>query len=193
MRECELKRKTKETEIEVKLNLDGKLSNSISTGIGFFDHMLNSFAVHSGFGLDLKCKGDLNVDTHHTVEDVGIVLGTAFGKLTENKEGLARFGNFTVPMDESLASCSVDISGRPYLVFNAEFTSDKVGDFETQMVEEFFYAFAMNARLTLHINLLYGSNDHHKIEAIFKAFGHTLKNAVNIKDEKNILSTKGSL
>ncbi|NLP30628.1 MAG: imidazoleglycerol-phosphate dehydratase HisB [Clostridiales bacterium] len=193
MRECELKRKTKETEIELKLSLDGKFSNSISTGIGFFNHMLNSFAVHSGFGLELKCKGDLEVDSHHTVEDVGIVLGTALNKLTENKVGLARFGNFTVPMDESLATCSVDISGRPYLAFNAEFSNERVGDLDTQMVKEFFYAFAMNARLTLHINLLYGSNDHHKIEAIFKAFAHALKNAVIIKDEKNILSTKGSL
>lgn len=193
MRKCELKRKTKETDIEVKLNIEGNGLNNIDTGLGFFDHMLHAFALHSGFDLELKCRGDLYVDCHHTVEDVGIALGCAFAKVTESKDGLARYGEFTLPMDESLASCNVDISGRPYLVFNAEFESEKVGDMDTQMIKEFFYAFAINAKITLHLNLIYGSNDHHKVEAIFKAFAHALGRAVMVARDGKVLSTKGSI
>ena len=193
MRECTVKRDTKETEIELRLNFDGRGIHNINTGIGFFDHMMGAVSLHSGFDIDMQCKGDLEVDTHHTIEDVGIVFGSAFAQLTESKEGLSRFGSFTLPMDEALAVCNIDISGRPYLVFNSEFTGSKVGELDTQMIKEFFYAFAMNAKVTLHINLLYGSNDHHKSEAIFKAFAHALKLAVKIVDNQSILSTKGSL
>lgn len=192
MREGYIKRETKETKIGLTLNLDGQGSSQISTGIGFFDHMLTAFAVHSGFDLNLDCKGDLDVDCHHSVEDVGIVLGKAFAEVLSDKSGIARYGNATIPMDEALASCCVDISGRPYLVFNAEFEDYRLGDMDSAMVEEFFRAFAMNAMVTLHINLLYGKNDHHKAEAIFKAFAHALKAAVK-QEGGGVLSSKGSL
>ena len=192
MREGYVKRETKETKIELTLNLDGTGKNQINTGVGFFDHMLTAFAVHSGFDLNLNCKGDLVVDCHHTIEDIGIALGTAFADTLSDKAGIARYGNFTIPMDEALASCCADISGRPYLVFNAEFGDYRLGDMDSEMVEEFFYAFAMNAKVTLHINLFYGKNDHHKAEAIFKAFAHALKMAVKIEGSE-VLSSKGSL
>lgn len=192
MREAYVKRETRETEIELTLNVDGQGRNQINTGIGFFDHMLTAFAVHSGFDLSLSCSGDLGVDCHHSVEDVGIALGKAFADTLFDKTGIARYGNFTIPMDEALASCCVDISGRPYLVFHAEFGDYRLGDMDTTMVEEFFRAFAMNAMVTLHINLLYGKNDHHKAEAIFKAFAHALKMAVKIQGGE-VLSSKGSL
>jgi imidazoleglycerol-phosphate dehydratase len=192
MRAGTVNRETKETKIELTLNVDGKGVNQIDTGIGFFDHMLTAFAVHSGFDLTLSCKGDLNVDCHHSVEDVGIVLGQAFAGALSDKAGIARYGNFTIPMDEALASCCVDIGGRSYLVFNAEFGDYRLGDMDSAMVEEFFRAFAMNAMVTLHINLFYGKNDHHKAEAIFKAFAHALKMAVKIEGSE-VLSSKGSL
>ena len=192
MRYAELKRETKETQIKCMIVLDGQGKTDIDTGIGFFDHMLKAFAVHSGFDLGMICKGDTEVDGHHTIEDVGIVLGQAFAEATADKTGIARYGNFTIPMDESLASCSVDISGRSYLVFDSDFRADKIGDMETQMIVEFFRAFTSNAMITLHLNLIYGENDHHKCEALFKAFAHALKEAVTIKGEK-VLSSKGSL
>ena len=178
MRTATIKRETKETKIELALTLEGKGIHNIDTGVGFFDHMLTAFALHGGFGLDISCQGDLAVDCHHTIEDIGIVLGKAFEEVLADKRGIRRYGNFTIPMDEALAMCTVDISGRPYLVFHGEFGQERLGDMETAMVEEFFRAFAMNAQVTLHINLLYGKNDHHKVEAIFKAFAHAMKEAV---------------
>lgn len=191
MRTAEIKRKTKETDISVSLNLDGGKVN-IRTGIGFFDHMLTAFAVHGGFGLDVFVKGDLEVDTHHTVEDAGIALGMAFKKALGNMSGINRYGSFYIPMDESLALCSLDISNRPFLVFNAEFKEERCGDYETCCTEEFFRAFAVNAGITLHLNVLYGSNSHHEIEALFKAFAHAMKIAV-APSGGGILSTKGVL
>jgi len=192
MREGVIKRETKETNIELSLNVDGTGENQISTGIGFFDHMLTAFSVHSGFDLALSCKGDLDVDSHHSVEDVGIALGMAFAAALSEKTGIARYGNAAIPMDEALAFCCVDIGGRPYLAFHAEFGDYRLGGMDSAMVEEFFRAFAGNAMVTLHINLLYGKNDHHKAEAIFKAFAHALKMAVKIEGE-GVLSSKGSL
>lgn len=193
MRKYEILRKTKETDINLNLNLDGSGKNQIQTGVGFFDHMLTAFSVHSGFDLTIKCKGDIEVDCHHTIEDIGIALGTAFGEGLKDKTGIARYGNFIIPMDEALASCNLDISGRPYLVFHGKFEGDRMGSMDTQMVEEFFRAFAMNAKLTLHINVLYGSNDHHICEAIFKAVAHALKEAVRLTGTAEILSSKGVL
>jgi imidazoleglycerol-phosphate dehydratase len=193
MRSSEIARKTRETDIVVKLDLDGGGGSAVDTGVGFFDHMLTAFATHGGFGLTVDCAGDLDVDGHHTVEDVGITLGLAFVEAA-GRDGLARYGNFTAPMDEALASCCVDICGRDCLVFNAAFAGERIGRMETQMVKEFFRAFASNAKLTLHINLLYGENDHHKCEAIFKAFAHALAEAARPAGEgRGPLSTKGSL
>ncbi len=191
MRTAEIKRKTKETDISVALNLDGGKVN-VRTGVGFFDHMLTAFAVHGGFGLDVFVKGDLEVDTHHTVEDTGIALGMAFKKALGNMSGINRYGSFYIPMDESLALCSLDISNRPFLAFNAEFKEERCGDYETCCTEEFFRAFAVNAGITLHLNVLYGSNSHHEIEALFKAFAHAMKIAV-APSGGGILSTKGVL
>lgn len=192
MRVAEINRKTKETDIKISLNLDNSEKISISTGIGFFDHMLNSFAVHSGIGIVLEAVGDLLVDSHHTVEDTGIVLGKAFAEALKDKSGINRYGFASIPMDESLAEASVDVSGRPFLVFNADFSDDRIGDFDTQVAEEFFRAFAFNAGITLHINLRYGKNDHHKCEAIFKAVAHAVKQAVAVSGD-GVLSTKGVL
>lgn len=192
MREGYIKRETKETRIELTLNVDGSGKSQIDTGVGFFNHMLTAFAVHSGFDLSISCKGDLEVDCHHSIEDIGIALGKAFGEAVSDKTGIARYGSFTIPMDEALASCSVDVSGRPFLVFNAEFGDYRLGDMDSAMVEEFFRAFAMNALVTLHINLFYGKNDHHKAEAVFKAFAHAMKAAVKIEGS-GLLSSKGSL
>lgn len=192
MREGYVKRETRETNIEVIIKIDGQGKGQINTGIGFFDHMLAAFTVHSGFDLKLQCTGDLNVDCHHTIEDVGIALGTAFAESMKDKTGIARYGNAVIPMDEALASCCVDISGRPYIVFNAEFGDYRLGDMDSAMVEEFFKAFAMNAMVTLHINLHYGKNDHHKAEVIFKAFAHALKASVKVEGDE-VLSSKGSL
>lgn len=191
MRCTEIKRNTKETQIQLKLNLDGTGIFTGSSGIGFFDHMLTAFAVHGGFDLSLEMQGDLEVDGHHSVEDAGIVLGQAFAQVVDKKQ-IARFGSFYVPMDESLAFCALDISGRPYLAFDAAFTNPNVGALDCCLVEEFFRAFAMNSGITLHIRLEYGSNDHHKIEAIFKAVAHALQQAVQLR-EGGVLSSKGVL
>ena len=191
MRTAEIKRKTKETDISVALDLDGGNVN-IRTGIGFFDHMLTAFAVHGGFGLEGFVEGDLDVDTHHTVEDTGIALGAAFKKALGDMGGINRYGSFYIPMDESLALCALDISNRPFLVFNAEFKEERCGEYETCCTEEFFRAFAVNAGITLHLNVLYGSNSHHEIEALFKAFAHAMKIAV-APSSGGVLSTKGVL
>lgn len=191
MRTSAQQRKTHETDVKIELALDGG-EVDISTGIGFFDHMLNAFAVHGGFGLKVDAVGDLLVDCHHTVEDTGIVLGKAFADALGDKSGIARYGSFTVPMDEALASASVDISGRPFLVFHAEFQQERVGDFDTCMTEEFMRAFAMNAGITLHIRVEYGVNAHHEIEAIFKAVAHAMRLAT-AQTSTGTLSTKGSL
>ncbi|MGN0632331.1 MAG: imidazoleglycerol-phosphate dehydratase HisB [Oscillospiraceae bacterium] len=192
MRTAEIKRKTKETDIEVFIKLDGEGKVSVDTGIGFFDHMLTAFGVHSGIDLEVNCTGDLNVDAHHTVEDVGIVLGQAFAKALGDKSGIARYGSAYVPMDEALSFCSLDISGRPYLVFNADFTDQRCGEYDTCLTEEFFRAFAVNSGITLHIRKEYGKNDHHIIEAMFKAVAHALKDAMRVTGG-GVLSTKGVL
>lgn len=192
MRIGSIKRKTKETDISVTLQLDGNGNSNVDTGIGFFDHMLTLFAKHANMDLSIYAKGDLDVDDHHTIEDIGIALGQAFQQAIGDKIGIARYGSFRVCMDEALAQVDLDISGRSYLVFHADFTRDMVGMMACEMVKEFFYAFSSNAFITLHINLLYGDNDHHKIEAIFKAFAHALKQAVTIEGD-SLLSTKGVL
>ena len=194
MRTCERTRETKETKIDLFLNLDGTGKAEIRTGIGFFDHMLTAFAVHSGFDLSLSCHGDLHVDCHHTIEDVGIVLGQAFGELTADKTGLNRYGNFMVPMDEALVLYAVDLSGRPYLQYHAEFTVPRVGDMDTEMAKEFFYAVSYAAGMNLHIKVLDGTNNHHIMEAMFKAFAKALDEATQEDPRiKGVLSTKGSL
>lgn len=192
MRTASQVRKTRETEVSINLSLDGGKVD-ISTGIGFFDHMLNSFAVHGGFGLTVKTVGDLQVDCHHTVEDTGIVLGKAFAEALGDKSGIERFGSFYVPMDEALAFAAADVSGRPFLVFNAEFEQERVGEFDTCMTEEFMRAFAMNAGVTLHTKVEYGKNSHHAIEAMFKAVAHAMRLAVATTDSFVPLSTKGTL
>lgn len=191
MRTAEIERNTKETQIKIELNLDGG-EVDVSTGIGFFDHMLTAFGVHGGYGLKIRVTGDLEVDTHHTVEDTGIALGMAFKKALGDMSGINRYGSFYIPMDESLALCALDISNRPFLVFKANFNEERCGDYETCCTEEFFRAFAVNSGITLHINVLYGSNSHHQIEAVFKAFAHALK-AATAKNDGGILSTKGVL
>lgn len=192
MRNAAVERKTKETEIFVAVDLDGG-NISIDTGIGFFDHMLTALAMHSGIALTVMAKGDLEVDCHHTVEDVGIVLGQALSKALGDKSGIKRYGSFFIPMDEALAFASIDISGRPFLVFDAEMPQAVVGGFDCCMTEEFFRAFAFNAGITLHIKCEYGSNSHHIIEAIFKAVAHSLACAVEKTDSGKTLSTKGVL
>lgn len=192
MRTAEIKRKTKETDIEVFVKLDGEGKVSVNTGIGFFDHMITAFGVHSGIDLEIDCDGDLNVDGHHTVEDVGIVLGQAFAKALGDKAGIARYGSAFVPMDEALGFCALDISGRPFLAFDSDFNDDRIGEYDTCLTEEFFRAFAFNSGITLHIRKEYGKNDHHVAEALFKAVAHALKDAMEIKGDK-ILSTKGVL
>lgn len=192
MRTAVIERNTKETQIKVELNLDGGEVNA-STGIGFFDHMLTAFGVHGGFGLNVTVNGDLEVDTHHTVEDTGIALGMAFKQALGDMSGIERYGAFSIPMDESLAQATLDISNRPFLVFNADFEQEKCGDYETCVTEEFWRAFAMNSGITLHISVLYGANAHHEIEAIFKAVAHALKLAVKKNTDGSVLSTKGVL
>lgn len=194
MRKSEKKRTTAETSIRVSVNLDGVGESKIETGVGFFDHMLTLFAKHGGFDLAVKCKGDLAVDGHHSIEDVGIVLGEAVKEALGDKAGIARYGSFYIPMDEALAFVAVDISGRPYLVYEGGEMAPMVGDYDTELTEEFLRAFAFNAGLTLHTRVLYGNNTHHKIEALFKALGHALAIAVR-KDGsvKGVLSTKGVL
>lgn len=193
-REANMNRTTKETDISLKLNLDGSGNAEIDTGIGFFDHMLEGFAKHGFFDLEVKTEGDLAVDGHHTIEDTGIVLGGAIKKALGDKKGIRRYGSCILPMDETLVLCAIDLSGRPYLVFDAEFTTDRVGYMETEMVKEFFYAISYKAKLNLHIKVLSGTNNHHIIEGMFKAFARALDEATGI-DARNtgILSTKGSL
>ncbi len=193
MRNAEIKRKTKETDISVVLELDGTGIYSIDTGIGFFDHMLTALCVHGGFDMNVKCRGDLNVDGHHSVEDTGIVLGQAFAKALGDKSGIMRYGSAFIPMDEALGFCALDISARPFLVFNASFTNERIGDYEACLTEEFMRAFAFNAGITLHLREEYGSNDHHITEALFKALAHALKQAVKRNDSGTALSTKGTL
>ena len=187
-------RKTGETDIQITLNLDGTGKADIDTGIGFFDHMLGSFARHGLFDLKVSVQGDLEVDSHHTIEDTGIVLGQAIKEAVASKKGIKRFGNFILPMDETLVLCALDLSGRPYLQENMEFTVPKVGDFDTEMVHEFFYAVSYAAKMNLHLKMLDGKNNHHIIEAAFKAFAQALDQAVSY-DERitDVLSTKGSL
>ncbi|MBQ4257126.1 MAG: imidazoleglycerol-phosphate dehydratase HisB [Oscillospiraceae bacterium] len=192
MRTAEISRETKETKIHVKIDLDGSGKYSIDTGIGFFDHMLTAFCVHGGFDLDVKCDGDLYVDGHHSVEDTGIVLGQALRAALGDAKGIARYGSFYVPMDEALGFCSLDISNRPYLVYDCTYANQSTGQFDNFLTEEFMRAFAFNAGITLHLRCLYGVNDHHKIEALFKALAHSLKAAVRIEGS-GTLSTKGVL
>lgn len=192
MRTAEQSRETRETQISVRLSLDGG-ETKIQTGIGFFDHMLQAFATHGGFGLQVQVQGDLFVDGHHTVEDTGIVLGRAFRQALGDRSGIARFGSFYVPMDETLAFAAVDVSGRPFLVFQAEFPQQVVGAYDACLTEEFFRAFAMNAELTLHTRVEYGNNSHHMIEAMFKAVAHALRLAAAETTPGQVLSTKGSL
>lgn len=189
-----ISRITKETDILVHLNLDGEGRAKIDTGIGFFDHMLQSLAKHGFLDLEITCKGDLEVDCHHTVEDVGIVLGEALQEALGDKAGIKRFGYFILPMDETLMLCALDLSGRPNFQFDAQFTAERVGAMDTELVKEFFHAVAYGAGMNLHIKTLQGGNSHHMIEAIFKAFGKALDEAVKIdKRIKGVLSTKGSL
>ena len=190
MRSGKAARCTRETDITVEVCLDGGRVE-VSTGIGCFDHMLEAFAVHGGFGLTVQAKGDLQVDGHHTVEDTGIVLGKAFAEALGDKSGIARFGSFTVPMDEALAFAAVDVSGRPYLVYQAQIKEERVGAYDTCLTPEFFRAFATHAGLTLHLKAEYGENAHHILEALFKAAAHALRLAVAPK--AGTLSTKGAL
>ena len=193
-RQISTTRKTKETDIQVTLNLDGSGISHIETGIGFFDHMLISFAKHGFFDLNCKVTGDLFVDSHHTIEDTGIVLGQAIAKAVGDKQGIKRFGSFMLPMDETLVLCAVDLSGRPYLVFDGEFTVERVGYMDTEMVKEFFYAVSYAAGMNLHIRVLSGGNNHHMIEAMFKAFARALDEATGYDPRiTDVLSTKGSL
>lgn len=189
-----LNRKTKETDIFCELNLDGTGECEVNTGIGFFDHMLTAFAKHGFFDLKLTCKGDLNVDCHHTIEDCGIVLGSCIKKALSDKVGLKRYGSFLLPMDETLVLCAIDLSGRPYLNFDATFDVERVGYFDTEMVKEFFYAISYACGMNLHIKVMDGSNAHHMIEAMFKGFAKALDEASSVDPRiKGILSTKESL
>ena len=191
---AEYTRKTKETDIYLSFDLDGRGDAKVDTGIGFFDHMLDGFARHGLFDLNVKVTGDLVVDCHHTIEDTGIVLGNAIKKAVGDKKGIKRFGNCMLPMNETLVLCAVDLSGRPYLSFDAEFTTDRVGYMDTEMVKEFFYAISYSAGMNLHLKVITGGNNHHMIEAMFKAFAKALDEATIIDPRiTDILSTKGSL
>lgn len=193
-REASLNRTTKETDISLRLELDGRGEGEINTGIGFFDHMLSGFSKHGFFDLDVNVTGDLAVDCHHSIEDTGIVLGNAIKKALGDKKGIKRFGSCILPMDETLVLCAIDLSGRPYLSFEGEFTADRIGYMDTEMVKEFFYAVSYSAGMNLHIKVLSGSNNHHIIEAMFKSFGRALDEAVGMEPRlSGILSTKGSL
>ena len=193
-RTATIKRKTKETDIALSLELDGKGKGRIETEIGFFNHMLEGFAKHGFFDLTVSVHGDLEVDGHHTVEDTGIVLGQAIKEAVGNKAGIKRFGSFLLPMDDALCLCAIDLCGRPYLNFDCEFKAERVGELETELVKEFFYAVSYSAGMNIHIKMLSGENAHHMIEAMFKAFGKALDEAT-CKDERitDVLSTKGSL
>ena len=193
-RQISTTRKTKETDIQVTLNLDGSGISHIETGIGFFDHMLEGFSKHGFFDLHMECDGDLQVDSHHTIEDCGIVLGDAIKKALGDKSGIKRFGSCILPMDETLVLTALDLSGRPYLCFDADFTVDKVGEFDTEMVREFFYAVSYGSMMNLHLKKLHGENNHHMIEAAFKAFAKALDEATSMDPRiTDVLSTKGAL
>jgi imidazoleglycerol-phosphate dehydratase len=193
-RKAEVKRKTKETEILLKLDLDGSGKQSIDTGIPFFDHMLSLFAYHSRVDLNLKAKGDIGVDAHHTVEDVGICLGEGIRKALGEAKGVQRYGMAIIPMDETLVSIAMDFSMRPFLVFHMKLRRSRIGKFDLELVEEFFRALCNHCRITLHINLLYGKNSHHMVEAVFKGFGRALRDAVSFDERSNgVPSTKGIL
>lgn len=193
-RTATIKRKTKETDIALSLELDGKGKGRIETEIGFFNHMLEGFVKHGFFDLTVSVHGDLEVDGHHTVEDTGIVLGQAIKEAVGNKAGIKRFGSFLLPMDDALCLCAIDLCGRPYLNFDCDFKAERVGELETELVKEFFYAVSYSAGMNIHIKMLSGENAHHMIEAMFKAFGKALDEAT-CKDERitDVLSTKGSL
>lgn len=193
-RSTTVERRTKETDISIILNLDGTGKSEIDTGIGFFNHMLEGFAKHGFFDLKVKVNGDLEVDGHHTVEDTGIVLGQAIKNALGDKAGIKRYGSFMLPMDDALALCAIDLCGRPYFDYQCEFTAEKVGELDTELIREFFYAVSYAAGMNLHIKMLSGINNHHKAEGMFKAFAKALDEAVT-KDERitDVLSTKGSL
>jgi imidazoleglycerol-phosphate dehydratase len=194
-RQAEITRKTKETEISVRIRVDGAGVSKISTGVGFFDHMLDQLARHSLMDLEIRAKGDLHIDQHHTVEDVGITLGQAFRKALGELRGIVRYADALIPMDETLTRVAVDVSGRPFLVFKSEFSNAKIGEFDTELVREFFQAFAQNAGLTLHIETLYGVNNHHIAESCFKGVARAIGRAVTIDERQadRIPSTKGAL
>jgi len=194
MRKKAISRTTAETSIKLDFSIDGTGETDIQTGVGFLDHMLVLMTKHGQFDLNVHCDGDIEVDQHHTVEDIGIVLGQAFQESIGTKEGINRYATLSIPMDEALSTVSIDLSGRPFFVYHVEGLKDKVGDFDTELVEEFFQAFVSHAKVTLHINLQYGKNSHHIIESIFKAFGRALSTASKINPEvKGIPSTKGML
>ncbi|MDD6134498.1 MAG: imidazoleglycerol-phosphate dehydratase HisB [Selenomonadaceae bacterium] len=194
IRTATLERKTAETAVKLVLNLDGKGKGVIDSGIGFFDHMLNLLTAHGLFDLTLVCDGDLEVDVHHSVEDIGIALGQAFKQAIGDKKGIRRYGTFYLPMDEALAFVSLDISGRPYLVYDGGEMAPMIGGYDTELTEEFLRAFAFNAGITLHVKVLYGTNSHHKVEAVFKGLGHALRLALEDDPRvEGIPSTKGSL
>lgn len=193
-RKAEIIRKTNETDIKLAVEIDGTGISEINTGIGFLDHMLNLFTKHGLFNLKVNAAGDLNVDGHHTAEDVGIALGLALKDALGNKESIKRYGMSYVPMDEALAMVVLDIGGRPFLVFDADFSTDRVGDMDTELVEEFFRAVAFNSGINIHIKVLYGRNNHHMIEAVFKAFGRAFDEATRLDERiKGVMSTKGTL
>ncbi|UOQ85735.1 imidazoleglycerol-phosphate dehydratase HisB [Gracilibacillus salinarum] len=192
MRTATKQRKTLETSIDISVNLDDPTEVSIETGVGFFDHMLEAFARHGRIGLVIKAEGDLHIDSHHTVEDVGIVLGQLIKEALGDKQSINRFGSAYVPMDEALGFVALDISGRPYLVFDAQFNNQRLGNFDTELVQEFLQAFAFQSAITLHAKVLYGENSHHKVEAVFKALGRALGEAIRINPAiKGVNSTKG--
>ncbi len=193
-RTAEIKRETKETQIELELNLDGRGNATVDTGIGFFDHMLEGFAKHGLFDLKIQATGDLHVDGHHTVEDTGIVLGSAIKEAIGDKKGIKRYGNMILPMDDALVLCAVDLCGRPYLSYEADFKTEKIGYLDTELIREFFYAVSYSAMMNLHIKVISGTNSHHIAEAMFKSFAKALDDAVSF-DERitDVLSTKGSL
>ena len=194
LRNATITRRTNETDIEVVLDLDGSGERSIATGVGFFDHMLDQVARHAGLTLTVRAEGDRHIDDHHTVEDVGIALGQALSRALGDKAGIVRYGDCLLPMDEALTRVALDLSGRPFLVFRTEFRAAKVGAFDTQLVREFFVALAMNARLTLHIETLYGDNDHHVAESCFKGFARALRTAIRVEAAGGAIpSTKGAL
>lgn len=192
MRQAEIHRKTGETDIAISLVIDGEGRFEGTTGIGFFDHMMNLLACHSGMDISLSCQGDLEVDNHHTIEDLGIALGTVFLKALGDKKGIRRYGAFFCPMDETLSRIVLDLSGRPYFVYDVKIPVERIGTFETEMTREFFLAFAMHGMMNLHMACLYGENGHHIVESLFKGLGHASKEAVTVEGGR-VLSTKGVL